>query len=683
MALTDAQFLAWLKDSAAIRCMLVEVGVQVGGVEITRYLSNKGYVTEVTDTPPNTTYSPYIVGGIKLTEQLSIDGTASLTTGDIELDNLSGDRDAWLDDIWANRQIKVFIGDMRWPRADFRLVHDGMVAQLDTKNRTRINLRVSDKLQRLNTPISETKLGGSTNNADKLIPLCFGEVHNVEPLLVDSLTNKYQVHNGVIESIIEVRDNGIPVGFTPNLTLGTFTLAATPVGQVTCSVQGARVSNPNRLTRSNEFTHSDWVKTNVTVALAASVAAPDGTTGSVYKVTSANTTARISIKRNSTGTANTIATPSLYVKPAGWNYLTIFHDLTSPGILEGNFYGSTTVVSLLTGAVVTGTAPVVVTAVGVDGWFRVELAATPTTTTHPVQFCPKPTSVADVNAIVGDGINGIYVWHGQLEYGAQATEYVDNAGATIVPDTYINTPAAIARRLAMEYGVTERRFTLAEVDAVAFAAFDVVNRQAVGLYCNDRQIVVDSMHKLAASVGGRVMIKRNSKLSIVRLDLIGTAGTTVEPKDILQQSLQVSNLPIIYASSKIGYCKNWTVQSSGLSPGLPTIHLDLFKEQWLTVTRTNSQTALDYRTSEEPVMAETLLITNADAVGEALRRVDLWSVKRKIFKYEGMPWLMLESLGGYQTIYNSRFNLSGGASGQIVSLATDWLNPHITVEVLI
>jgi hypothetical protein len=33
--------------------------------------------------------------------------------------------------------------------------------------------------------------------------------------------------------------------------------------------------------------------------------------------------------------------------------------------------------------------------------------------------------------------------------------------------------------------------------------------------------------------------------------------------------------------------------------------------------------------------------------------------------------------------YNTRFGLSNGARGQIVSLATDWLNPHITVEVLI
>ena len=489
--MTDAQFIAWLKDSSAVRCVLVEVNVKSGGAEITRYLSNRGYVTAPNDTPANTRYSPYIVGGIKFTESLSLEGTASLSTGDIEIDNLSGDRDDWFDDVWANRTIKVFIGDVRWARTEFRLIFDGMVAAVDTKNRGRINLRISDKLQRLNTPITEEKLGGTTTNADRLLPLCFGECHNIEPLLVDPVINEYQVHNGPIESIIEVRDNGVPVDFTPFLSTGKFRLAAQPSGQITASVQGDK------------------------------------------------------------------------------------------------------------------------------------------------------------------------------------------------PSTYVNDVASIVKRLATGFGLVDRRYSTSDLDTAAFAAFTAANPQPIGLYVKDRKNVIEAINQLAVSVGARALITRAGKLTILKLTLPqDTAGTLVTPTDIVLQSLSVSQLPPVKAGAQIGYCQNWTVQDN-IAAGVPINHADMYRQQWLTVTRTDSVAQADYITFVEPAQEDTLLLTNADAVAEANRRLDLWRIQRRVYRYTGMPWLMLEELGASQTLQNTRFGLSEGKRGQIISLATDWLNPHITVEILI
>lgn len=491
--MTDPQFLAWLKDSDAIRCVLVEVNVKSSGSEITRYLANRGYVTRPTDTPANTQYRPVITGGIKFTETLSLDGTATLSFGDIEVDNASGDRDTWLDDVWANRSIKVFIGDVRWIRSDFRLVFDGMTAGFDTKSRTKLNLKVSDKLQRLNYPVSEINLGGTTANADKLIPLCFGECHNVEPLLIDPLVNQYQVHNGPIESIIEVRDNGVPVAFTANLALGTFTLAVQPTGQVTASVQGD--------------------------------------------------------------------------KPSG---------------------------------------------------------------------------------------------------------------------TYANDIASIVKRLAKSYGNASNAFIDAEIDLTAFAAFAALNSQPVGIYLKDRKNVIEAMNDLASSVGGRVLISRSGLLTLLQLTLPQlTAGTTVTATDIAEKSLYVSSLPAVKAGCQIGYCKNWTVQTGTIAAGVALSSTDLYKQEWLTQSRTDSVAAADYKAFVEPVMEPTMLLTNVDGVNEANRRLNMWRVQRKVYKYVGMPWLMLETLGAAQTIKNSRYGLTNGATGQIVSMATDWLNPHITIEVLV
>jgi len=179
--MTEAQLIEWLREQSAIRTILIEVeDVGVDGSPTTIYLSNKGYVTSPTDTPANTLYTPIVTGGVDFTESVSVDSdNFSINYGDIELLNVDGSIDDWLDYYWEGRTINVFIGDVSWPRSDFYQIFSGLVASIDVRNRGTFNLKVADKLQRLNTPLSETKLGGTSSNADNLIPLCFGEVHNV------------------------------------------------------------------------------------------------------------------------------------------------------------------------------------------------------------------------------------------------------------------------------------------------------------------------------------------------------------------------------------------------------------------------------------------------------------------------------------------------------------------------
>lgn len=230
--MTEIEFTDWLKKGGRYT-LLVEVDTTVP-----RYLSTVAYTTLPTDSPANRVYSPIVSGGVAFTETLPLDGSATLSVGDIELDNDDGLLDSWLDDVWVNKPIRIYIGDVSWVRADFRLIFTGIVANINSRAANRLNISLRDKLQRLNTPVSETLLGGTTSNKDRLIPLCFGEVHNVEPLLVDPATLKYKVHGSAIERLIEVRDNGAPVSVNESLIDGTFTLVAQQAGTITCSVQG-------------------------------------------------------------------------------------------------------------------------------------------------------------------------------------------------------------------------------------------------------------------------------------------------------------------------------------------------------------------------------------------------------------------------------------------------------------
>ncbi len=228
----------WLDDESAVKCVLVEVYGRVGNSEVLHYFSSMGYVTTPTCSPANQVYLPYIDSIGTLTETLSQNGKPSISLGELSLNNSEGNLDELMDTIWTNRDVRVFIGDVSWPRSQFRMIYRGVVDDLVVKNRTEIAFRIMDRLQALNNPISEELL---TDKDNALVPLCFGEVCNVSPTLISESLLRYKLHTRNVSQIVEVRDKGAPVNFTPNHTDGTFTLSAKPFGQVTCSVKGDSV----------------------------------------------------------------------------------------------------------------------------------------------------------------------------------------------------------------------------------------------------------------------------------------------------------------------------------------------------------------------------------------------------------------------------------------------------------
>ena len=489
---TDAQLITWLKSSTAKRCVLVEVSVSAGGVETLRYLSDKGYYTSPTSTPANTLYEPLINGGLDFTESISLDGSPSISFGTIELANIAGEIDSWIEDVWTNRSIKLFIGDLTWERADFYQIFDGVVADADSTSREKISIKMSDKLQRLNTSLSEVTLGGTTVNSDKLRPLLFGECHNITPLLADTALEEYMVHNGPIERIIEVRDNGINVDFTPDISRGTFRLNQAAVGTITCSAQG-------------------------------------------YK-----------------------------------------------------------------------------------------------------------------------------------------------------PLLYTNSAFKLIVSIVKSYGNAQQRLTNADIDQDSFDSIDALTQGSpVGIYLTEKSNVLDVCNKLASSVGGRLAFDRIGRLYCVRLDLAGiTGGTEVTYEDMEEWSLDISSRPAVVAAVKVGYCKNYTTQTA-LADGLPPNIAELYGQEWVTVTAKDEQVANTYRLFTETTTQETQLLTTDSAIAESYRRLQLFKTQRKVIRYNGEGYLLLEKLGDPQTLKHRRFGLENGKTGQIISISKDWFNAKVDFEVLI
>jgi hypothetical protein len=262
---------AWLQSNTVRRCVLITAGYyDVGSTtEKTVYLSNMGYST----TSGDVNYLPIVAAGLQFSESMSIDGGISSSIGDIELHNPNGTFDSWIDAtqrIWVNRSIQIYYGDPSWTSAtisdvptSFELVFDGLIFDIDSRSRETLNIKVRDKMERLNAPLTETKLGtygtwgGGQTNQDATRPLVFGEVHNMTPLQTDPSQIEFMFNSGTTESLIEVRDNGVPIyntgltgGANVTLTAGTFRLTAALAGVATCSVQGVKRSID--LTNGNE-----------------------------------------------------------------------------------------------------------------------------------------------------------------------------------------------------------------------------------------------------------------------------------------------------------------------------------------------------------------------------------------------------------------------------------------------
>ena len=234
----QSTFDAWLRQPGAQRVVLVEAMADVGGVETAVFLSSREFASAPDDVPANQPYLAVVDEGVSLTDRLQLDLSGSgMSWGDIRLNNLDGRLDGLLGYVWRQRAVKVLLGDGGWPRRDFWPVFSGVVEDIDSSERGQLALKLRDPLQRLNAPVTEVKLGGATANKDRLLPLAFGHVFNLTPLLVNPSLHEYRVHQGAVSQIVEVRDQGLPVSFTTaGLGPGLFRLNQRPFGEVTADV---------------------------------------------------------------------------------------------------------------------------------------------------------------------------------------------------------------------------------------------------------------------------------------------------------------------------------------------------------------------------------------------------------------------------------------------------------------
>lgn len=245
MSVSDAQYQAWLADPQEERVLLAEVKSYADASESTHYLGSKYFHTGAADTPANTTYEGILKGSpfFSTTMSEAFGGRSYVSIGEVSVDNSDGDKDGWVTKAWDGRDATIKFGDPTWAIADFRTILSGVVDRLSIGDDYTLTLMLRDKQRTLDVPI-QTTLIASGEETDQVVPLCYGEVFNVSPVLIDDTTHEYQVHEGQIEDIVAVYVDGKATALTvtEDLSNGKFTLDADPDGTVTADIKGHKPS---------------------------------------------------------------------------------------------------------------------------------------------------------------------------------------------------------------------------------------------------------------------------------------------------------------------------------------------------------------------------------------------------------------------------------------------------------
>lgn len=245
---------------------------------VTRYVGSQTFNTEPTDTPANVRYTGCIQNDVYISRSMftgdnvggrSIPDIAVLTIINTREPGRAASRfDAWLDPTqytWQGREIVMWMIEHDAAYSTKQEVFKGIIDDIDYDENT-ITFRIRSRAYLLDKLIQENRYAGTGDAegfaelAGRPKPICYGRCRNIEPVVIDSVNSVYQVHDGDIEEIEELRDRGnnniafyadfstyatlvaasIPLGsYATCLDEGLFRLQSPPAGRITLDVKGA------------------------------------------------------------------------------------------------------------------------------------------------------------------------------------------------------------------------------------------------------------------------------------------------------------------------------------------------------------------------------------------------------------------------------------------------------------
>ncbi|WP_445490177.1 hypothetical protein [Rhodopseudomonas sp. RCAM05734] len=213
------------------------------------YVATEELITAADDTPPSQPYAGVLDEPLDFTwSMLGSSGIGGFITGkgSTVISNLDGRFDVLTQRYATDGQpVEVRLGRVGTPQTTWPIVLKGLSSG-EFINDASFEISTEDNAYKFDVPASAVVfagtggLEGGEDLAGKPLPLCFGWVLNIEPPLVTPNELLYRVHDGEVQAIAAVYDQGVPLDLDQDYaTVALLRAAAVPAGHyATCLAQG-------------------------------------------------------------------------------------------------------------------------------------------------------------------------------------------------------------------------------------------------------------------------------------------------------------------------------------------------------------------------------------------------------------------------------------------------------------
>lgn len=213
------------------------------GTQVNRW-ATVDFTTGSADTPAHVSFEGRLKKGAWMRRDIVAEGKtrgkSAVGYGDATLANDDGVLDFLRKHGIAGYEFKMYRGEFgdQFPDEWEEVVVTTM-EQVEYRGRSEVSIKLRDRQAELDLPLQTNRYAGSgglegdSELEGKEEPFCFGDNFNVPAVLVDKVKNIYQVADGAVDSIPNVRDRGINLNQTPatwvDRTSGTLATLMAPI----------------------------------------------------------------------------------------------------------------------------------------------------------------------------------------------------------------------------------------------------------------------------------------------------------------------------------------------------------------------------------------------------------------------------------------------------------------------
>lgn len=247
---------------------------------------------------------------------------------------------------------------------------------------------------------------------------------------------------------------------------------------------------------------------------------------------------------------------------------------------------------------------------------------------------------------------------------------------------YVETAAAIVRRIATTRLGAENLTDPDELNAVSFAAVDAASPAPIGLYLRGPRGAAAALTEIMGSLYGYWYFDREGRLAVGVFSRPTTTAATINDSLIDTKGLMQLPLATPPWRARVGYKRMWSVQRDDeLAGSVSAADRDLYGNEFRFAVAENAVVLTKHK-SAETLDWPTLLDNQADAAALANKIMSFSAPNLRRLRCTVMRSQLRYWLDDRVTIQTAQFGLGAGFKGVIAAISEDFRDGTAELEVV-